>query len=218
MIFDHHYARLAGELEQCASLDCKTIILTDGSLHSHINPSRHHFDDVIFTPISLHKSVRILEKTQKKDAKVHIQPSTTLENVASFTGLHALVADDNLINRKLINIILEKIGLTVTLASDGLEAFRKYKENSYDIIFMDIQMPVMDGVDATHNIIAYEKENNLTHVPIIALTANVAVGDKEHYTSEGMDDYATKPLEIDVLKLLISKHCAVSLAKQDKKG
>jgi len=211
MIFDHRYARLSGELEQCASLDCKTIILTDGSLHARINPKKHRFDDVIFTPISLQKSIRILENTQKIDDDIYIQPSKSLENIESFIGIHALVADDNIINRKLIKIILEKTGLTVTLASDGKEAFEEYKKYNFDIIFMDIQMPVMDGVEATHTILRYEKENGLNHVPIIALTANVAIGDKEHYMSEGMDDYATKPLEIDVLKLLISKHCSVSL-------
>jgi len=217
MIFDHHYAILAGELDQCASLDCKTVILTDGSLHSRINPNRHHFDDIIFTPISLHKCIRILEVTHRQDVETYSQPSKTLENVASFTGLHALVADDNLINRKLINIILEKIGLRVTLASDGLEALKKYQEDiSYDIIFMDIQMPIMDGVDATRSILTYEKENDLPHVPIIALTANVATGDKEYYLSEGMDDYATKPLEIHIIKSLISKHCDVSLTSDSK--
>ncbi len=217
MIFDHHYARLSGELDQCASLDCKTVILTDGSLHSRINPNRHHFDDIIFTPISLHKCIRILNVTHKQDIETYSQPSKTLENVASFTGLHALVADDNLINRKLINIILEKIGLRVTLASDGLEALKKYQEDrSYDIIFMDIQMPIMDGVKATQSIVTYEKENDLPHIPIIALTANVATGDKEYYLAEGMDDYATKPLEIHIIKSLISKHCGVSLTSDNK--
>ena len=218
MIFDHHYVSLPGELEQCASLNCKTVILTDGSLHSRINPSRHHFDDIIFTPMSLQKCIRILKNTQKEDVNLHIQPSKILENIASFTGLHALVADDNLINRKLINIILERIGVKVTLASNGLEALNKYKNNRYDIIFMDIQMPIMDGVDTCRNILAYEKENNLTHVPIIALTAKVIAGDKEHYILEGMDNYAKTPLDIDVLKLLISQHCGVNLTNPEKKG
>ena len=217
MVFDHHYARLAGELEQCSSLACKTVILTDGSLYARINPNRHKFDGIIFTPLSLSKTIRILENTQKEEQEVYTKASKTLENVTSFTGLHALVADDNLINRKLINIILEKIGLKVTLASDGQDALNKYKQTPFDIIFMDIQMPVMDGVDATRSIINYEKENNLSHVPIIALTANVAPEDKEFYLSEGMDDYATKPLEINVLKSLIAKHCEVSLPSEDKK-
>ncbi len=215
MVFDHHYVRLEGELEQCSSLACKTVLLTNGSLHSRINPSRHNFDDIIFTPISLPKSIRILENAQKEEAKVHSLPPKTLDNIESFIGLHVLVVDDNLINRKLLNIILEKYGIKVTLACDGKEAFEKYKENACDIIFMDIQMPVMDGIESTHSILAYEKEHDLTHVPIIALTANVGTEDKEYYISEGMDDYATKPVEVDALKLIISKHCGVSLANED---
>lgn len=204
MIFDHHYARLAGELEQCASIDCKSILLTNGTLYSRINPVRHRFTDVLYRPITLNKTLRILEHSYEKE-QVKEKPTKELENIESFKGLHALVADDNAVNRKLINIILEKIGLRVTLTSDGKEACERYQEDSYDIIFMDIQMPTMDGVEATHCILEYEKQKKLPHVPIIALTANVAIGDKERYMAEGMDDYATKPLEIDRLKSLISK-------------
>jgi signal transduction histidine kinase/ActR/RegA family two-component response regulator len=205
MIFDHHYARLAGELEQCASIDCKTILLTNGALSSRINPERHHFTKVLYRPVTLAKSIRILN-VHNEEIDITPKPSKELKNVDSFKGLKALVADDNPVNRKLVKIILEKIGLDVTLASDGQEVFDAYREDRYDIIFMDIQMPDMDGIEATHAILAYEKDKKLPHVPIIALTANVGVGDKERYIAEGMDDYATKPLEIDTIKMLISKY------------
>ena len=206
MIFDHHYARLAGELEQCASIDCKAVLLTNGSLYSRINPVRHHFSDILYRPITLDKTRRILENSYDLE-EVKTKQTKELENIESFKGLHALVADDNAINLKLIKIILEKIGLRVTMTSDGKEACEKYKEDSYDIIFMDIQMPIMDGIEASHCIMEYETEKKLPHVPIIALTANVGMGDKERYLSEGLDDYATKPLEIDTIKSLISKYC-----------
>ena len=205
MIFDHHYARLAGEIEQCLSLDCKSVLLTNGTLRSRINQEKHHFDDVLLRPIGLRKCIRIL-RNSKKRVTITPKQSTELSNIESFEGLSALVADDNMINRKLIKIILEKIGLSVILSSDGKEAFEQYKNGGFDIIFMDIQMPVMDGIEATHKILEYEKEKNLKHIPIVALTANVAVGDKEKYLGEGMDDYATKPVEIDRLKSLIEKH------------
>ena len=215
MIFDHHYARLSGELEQCASIDCKSVLLTNSTLHSRVNPEKHHFTDVIYTPITLHKSIRILNDI-KREAPIPKAKVKKLDNVDSFQGLNALVADDNMINRKLIKIILEKVGVKVTLSENGQEAFDKYKEESYDIIFMDIQMPVLDGVEATQHILAYERENGLSHTPIIALTANVGVGDKERYLSEGMDDYATKPLDIETLKRMISKHCLVTVSSEDK--
>ena len=215
MIFDHHYARLSGELEQCASIDCKSVLLTNGTLRSRINQEEHHFTDVIYAPVTLHKTIRILNDI-KREIPISQKKVKKLENVDSFQGLNALVADDNMINRKLIKIILEKLGVQVTLSENGQEAFDKYKENSYDIIFMDIQMPVLDGVESTQKILAYEKENALAHTPIIALTANVGVGDKERYLSEGMDDYATKPLDIETLKRMISKYCFVSVSSEDK--
>jgi signal transduction histidine kinase/CheY-like chemotaxis protein len=212
MIFDHHYARLSGELEQCASVKCQTVLLTNGALRSRINSDKHHFDDIILTPVSLRKSIRILENTLKKREHQLLpieKKKKTLVKESTFHGLHALVADDNVINRKLIKIILEKIGLKVTLTSNGEEVSAAYKNGEYDIIFMDIQMPVMDGVEATRVILDYEAENQKKHTPIIAVTANVATHDKEHYLSEGMDDYATKPLEIQILKTMITKHCNV---------
>jgi len=206
MIFDHHYARLSGELQQCASIQCKTVLLTNGTLRSRINPDRHKFDDVLLTPISLRKSLRILQNTLKETEPERIQ-TKILKDHESFSGLTALVADDNMINRKLIKIILEKIGLGVTLTNDGHEVFEAYKKGGFDIILMDIQMPVMDGVEATHAILAYELEHEQKHIPIIAITANVGTHDKEHYLAEGMDDYMTKPVEIETLKKMITKHC-----------
>ncbi len=216
MVFDHHYARLPGELEQCSALPCKTVILTNATLYTRINPLKHHFNDVIFTPITVKKAIRILENIQTDEQKSYKQPSLALESVDSFAGLHALIVDDNIINRKLIKIILEKIGLRVSMATNGKEAVEKYKERQYDIVFMDIQMPVMDGVAATKAILSYEKDHHLTHTPIIALTANIATGNREYYLSQGLDDYATKPLEIDVLKHLIATHCNKASKSEDK--
>jgi len=92
------------------------------------------------------------------------------EKSSKFTA-SALVAEDNVINQKLIKRTLEDLGLTVTLANNGLEAFQKRKSGKFDIVFMDIQMPVLDGVEATQEILDYEEDFDVPHVPIIALTA-----------------------------------------------
>ena len=204
MIFDHHYARLPNELERCALVECKSVLLTTGNLRSRINPEQHHFTDVLLRPVSLSKTIRILNNS-KKDKKVLRQ--SIKEEPRSFDGLRALVADDNPINCKLIRIILEQLGLEVTVVSDGKEALEVYKENEYDIVFMDIQMPVMDGLEANKNILAYEAKADRNHTPIVALTANNSAKDKEKYLAEGMDDYAVKPLDVDALKRIISEHC-----------
>jgi CheY-like chemotaxis protein len=81
-----------------------------------------------------------------------------------------------------------------------------YQNNSYDIIFMDIQMPIMSGVEATEKIIEWESKNSKKHTPIVALTANVISGDKEKYLSAGMDRYLKKPIEVDELTNILEEY------------
>ncbi|MFT7860506.1 MAG: ATP-binding protein [Sulfurimonas sp.] len=107
---------------------------------------------------------------------------------------NVLVAEDNIINQKLIKRTLEDLGLTIDIASNGLEAFQKRKDENYDLIFMDIQMPFLDGMEATKEILEYEEEYNQPHVPILALTANALKGDRERFLEAGLDEYTTKPL------------------------
>ncbi|WP_345993409.1 ATP-binding protein [Sulfurimonas sp. HSL-1716] len=115
----------------------------------------------------------------------------------------ALVAEDNIINQKLIKRTLEDLGLEVTIANNGLEAFQKRKNGDFDIVFMDIQMPVLDGVEATQEILDYEEDFNVAHVPIVALTANALKGDRERFLSHGLDEYTTKPLvRSEIISLL----------------
>ncbi|MBD3797538.1 MAG: response regulator, partial [Campylobacterales bacterium] len=107
---------------------------------------------------------------------------------------NVLVAEDNIINQKLIKRTLEDLGLTIDIASNGLEAFQKRKDGNYDLIFMDIQMPFLDGMEATQEILEYEEVYNQPHVPILALTANALKGDRERFLEAGLDEYTTKPL------------------------
>jgi len=213
MLFDHHYARLPGELEACGLVACKSVLLTSANLRSRIDPEHHKFVDIILSPINISKTVRILENALDKE-EVEEENSQHNEEDTGYKNLHALVADDNSINRKLIRIILEKLGLKVTLVENGEEALESYQEDKYDIVFMDIHMPVMGGVEASQKIIVYEKDAGLTHVPLIALTADALPGDREKYILAGMDDYATKPLDTDALTRIISAHCSLNDNKQ----
>lgn len=116
-----------------------------------------------------------------------------------------LVAEDNPNNQQLIEILLRKLGISVTLVSNGQEAIEAYTNEHYDLILMDINMPVVDGISATKTIHLIQKETNRYSVPIIALTANSIAGDKEKYLNEGMDDYLSKPIEFDKLVTLLKK-------------
>ncbi|MBT8349440.1 MAG: response regulator [Sulfurovum sp.] len=152
--------------------------------------------------------------TMKVDTKASIsvekKENAVVEKKQNFDDINVLVAEDNPINQKLIKIVLENFGLKVTLASNGQEAYEARVNDRYDLIFMDIQMPVMSGVESTHSILEYEKENGVEHIPIIALTANALPGDKEKYMSEGMDDYATKPLDVKIIEKIIHQYCNIT--------
>jgi len=110
-----------------------------------------------------------------------------------------LLVEDNDVNRRLIQAFLEKAGVVAREACDGREAVEIIGRERFDIILMDIQMPVMDGMEATRKIRAMEKERGGPHTPIIALTAHVMNGDKERFLSDGMDDYVSKPIDRKVL-------------------
>jgi CheY-like chemotaxis protein len=89
--------------------------------------------------------------------------------------------------------------------NNGLESFEKRRSGNYDLLFMDIQMPVMDGIEATHEILDYEEDEEVPHIPIVALTANALKGDRERFLGEGMDEYITKPIETSELLYVLNK-------------
>jgi two-component system, sensor histidine kinase and response regulator len=107
-------------------------------------------------------------------------------------GARVLLAEDNNINRQVAREILEKIGLVVDIAVDGLEAVKKVKASSYDVVLMDIQMPQMDGFEATHEIRSHQQFQEL---PILALTAHAITGDREKCLAAGMNGHVAKPID-----------------------
>ena len=129
---------------------------------------------------------------------------------------HILVVEDNMVNQKLIMVILEKLGARVTLASNGLEAVSAFKNDPFDMILMDINMPIMDGVAATEKILQIEKERSCKHTPIIALTANIQKGDKERYLDVGMDDYLPKPITQSQVEKMLGRYLELGEADEEE--
>jgi len=123
--------------------------------------------------------------------------------------LSVLVAEDYEMNRILISEILQRYNITPTFAVNGEEAVHEAECNTYDMIFMDINMPVLNGVDACK---AIRKQGILT--PIIALTANALEGDKEYYISEGMNDYLSKPIELNALLEVLQKYSTIVVSRE----
>ncbi len=112
-----------------------------------------------------------------------------------FSG-ELLLVEDNPVNQKIAEAVFKSLGLTVTLAADGQEGSQKFQQQRFDVVFMDLQMPVMDGFDATIAIRRYEQEQQIPPTPIIALTANTTNDHRERCFTVGMDDFLTKPLNM----------------------
>ncbi len=145
--------------------------------------------------------------TSKEQKQITHKISTPIKEIKKEVyNLRALIAEDNPINQKLLNTKLKSMGIECDTANNGLEAFNKYSMNpeKYDVIFMDVQMPIMDGVEATQEILEYEQEEEIPHTPIIAVTANVLKGDKERFIGAGMDDYISKPIEQKELERVLN--------------
>jgi len=140
----------------------------------------------------------IVDKKETVETRIGIEtPESALGVVAR--ELKVLLAEDNMMNQKVACNMLKKIGHVVTIANNGKEAVDLYKKGGFDIILMDGQMPVMDGLEATRTIRKIETKSN-AHIPIIALTANAMKGDRERFLESGMDDFITKPIKRKALE------------------
>jgi len=119
--------------------------------------------------------------------------ATTADGMPPLPPLNILLVEDSLVNQKLAIALLEKHGHRVTLAQDGREALALLTADSFDLVLMDVEMPEMDGLEATAVIRAKERQTD-RHVPIVAMTAHAIKGDRERCLAAGMDDYVSKPI------------------------
>ncbi len=136
--------------------------------------------------------------------------SSAAKTMAGFRNMlasrrsHILVADDNIINQRVAMGLLRQMGLQVEVAKNGADALEKLHDGQFDIVLMDVQMPVMDGLEATRRIRKLESETG-RHIPIIALTAGAMDGDRENCLSAGMDDFISKPIILKALTQILAK-------------
>ncbi|MGH8529700.1 MAG: CHASE domain-containing protein [Nevskiales bacterium] len=132
-----------------------------------------------------------------------VSAKATKSRRASRKRWRILVVDDNAVNRKVARLQLEKLGLGADTANDGREALDILQRETYDLIFMDCQMPKLDGYDTTAEI--RRRENGSRHTWIIALTAHAMRGDREQCLASGMDDYLAKPVNLDTLSAALTR-------------
>ena len=204
-------------LDAISNIDrSKLIVIANVTSRSKIETLNIDQEQVIYKPLTLTKVKNILTGTT--DTTIQVTAKTVAGATTKFDA-KILVAEDNIINQKLITHILEEYGVTVDIANNGLESLEKCRKTNYDLLFMDIQMPVMDGIEATHKILDYEEDEKVTHVPIVALTANALKGDREKFISEGMDEYIAKPIETNELLYILNKFLShkVKIVSADEK-
>lgn len=135
----------------------------------------------------------VVGQRKRKETSRRKRPVSAHERKGSNHGLHILLAEDNEINQKMTQVLLAKQGCVVDLANDGIEAVDAVRKKQYNLIFMDIQMPGMDGFEATQQIRSIEGSERRT--PVVAMTAHAMPEDRQRCLDAGMDDYLSKPLD-----------------------
>jgi two-component system sensor histidine kinase/response regulator len=160
------------------------------------------------SPSSLFNAIiNVMAKTRNEPAAAHEWRAEELPDLPS--GRKILLAEDNPVNMKLARRLLERVGQEVDVAENGARVLEALERSRYDLILMDVQMPEMDGLEATRRI--RERERGTSgHVPIVALTAHSMKGDRERFLAAGMDDYLSKPLDAGRLYRTLSKYLAVA--------
>ncbi len=209
---------LASALKAISSTKCIPLILLSSVIDSeNLNTAKEHgFDGYISKPYKRRELIncilKIMLKTNFDDNKNIVIKNDIKEKNNGMEerdkiinkSLKILLVEDNEINKMVFNELLEKIGYTYDVAVNGQEAVKKCLNKEYDIIFMDCQMPVMNGFEATKEI--RKIEGNRKHTIIIAMTAYAMESDKQKCIEVGMDDYISKPIIIEDVMSLINKY------------
>ena len=152
-------------------------------------------EDIILKPVTPSKLYNVIAalfgKTDQK-SNVNTLLPTDIEFANILKGTHVLVVEDNDINQQVALGLLQSVGMIATIANNGAEALEKVFSNSYDMVLMDCQMPVMDGYTATEKI---REDERFATLPIIAISANTMTGDRDKCLKAGMNDHVAKPIE-----------------------
>lgn len=188
--------------ERYSSNTCKIILLSSVGLMSSEEVKQAGVDIWLTKPVRRSQLYNALCELVGTPSAQAVPDLPTPERRAS--GVRVLLVEDNEVNRKLALRMLQRLGCSVEVATNGREAVELTAQRAYDLVLMDIQMPEMDGFEATRKIRQREQDTG-KHLPIIAMTAHAMQEDREKCLAEGMDDYLSKPVKIDMLAQKIEK-------------
>ncbi len=192
-------------LEEKLDIDLNKIILISANTLDDIKLEigEHQINHYIHKPVNPQIFYNMLEeiftgRTGKEETSVLERGGNLEKQIRTLKGSSILLVEDNEINQEIILDLLENSGINIDTANDGFEAVKKFEKSSYELILMDIQMPVLDGYEATKEIRKTDKQ-----IPIIALTANAMKEDSEKTREAGMNRHLNKPIEVEQLFLTL---------------
>ncbi len=162
-------------------------------------------------PSSLHKTLAVIWKTMPKE---YVSNSPEAQSIPRPENIKILVAEDNLINLKLLETILLQEHFRVVAVDNGQKAVDVYLKDHFDLVLMDIDMPVMDGLMANRLIKEIDKRDNRGFVPVIALTAHALIGDRERIVAAGLDAHLAKPIDKHFLLQTIDRYLKIAQQKR----
>lgn len=181
------------------------ILTTYPSLHANWEHADHY--GLAFTYLNKPIFLRKLQQALQQVLAI-AEPDTALPTAIPVTlaqSIAILVVEDDDINQLVVTTFLEKKGYRVEVANHGLEALQKLQNPAYQLVFMDCQMPHLDGFQTTQQYREHEQQTGLPHLPIIGLTAYAMMGDREKCLAAGMDDYMTKPIDFELMETLLTR-------------
>ncbi len=158
------------------------------------------YDRALAKPVKRQALARLLAELLEPSAPVPLAGDAA---PAPFAGRSALLVDDNVVNQKLGQRLLAKLGFAVTQAWDGRQAIACTEVASFDLVLMDCQMPELDGYEATRQLRLAERAAGRPPVPVLAMTANALSGDRERCLAAGMSDYLSKPIDPTRLRVAL---------------
>ncbi len=185
------------------------IVVAPGAAREALEPVLRASARAIYAPLYDSKLRAALVELFQEGRQPARRPKTA-EPLGPRLAARVLLAEDNQINQKLLRIKLEEFGLAVDTAADGAEAVEMFERGRYDLVLMDVSMPVLDGVEATQRMLEIEGRRSWGHTPIVALTAHALRGDREKLLQAGMDDYLPKPIDFRSLYQLLRRYVAAA--------
>ena len=191
--------------------DMALILVTSKTIPDDIyNNEAHKFKAILHKPIRFSILCETIANINKTELPIIVEPQ---KNNVKYDHVHVLLVEDNVMNQKVTHALLNRMGCKVTIADNGSIALRILEKQSFDVIFMDGNMPVMDGFETTQKIRENEKQNG-GHTPIIAMTALAMVQDRERCMAVGMDDFISKPINGETIKQMLKNYCSKNIKSQ----